>query len=77
VIRAWDVAFASMTKGEKAIITCPPDMAYGAAGECVVHTVGVTVHFEVTAVLHRPPRRLLSNLDRLPTRHPALRHAEV
>jgi len=29
VIKCWDSAFFGMQAGEKATITCPPDMAYG------------------------------------------------
>jgi len=29
VIKGWDEGVAKMSKGERAIITCPPDYAYG------------------------------------------------
>ena len=29
VISCWDQGFAQLTRGQKAILTCPPDMAYG------------------------------------------------
>lgn len=32
VIKGWDVGVASMRKGERAILTCRPDYAYGASG---------------------------------------------
>ena len=32
VIKCWDMAFAQMTIGEKAQITCPSDIAYGDEG---------------------------------------------
>ena len=32
VIKGWDHGVASMKKGEKAILTCKPDYAYGARG---------------------------------------------
>jgi FKBP-type peptidyl-prolyl cis-trans isomerase len=32
VIRGWDEGFAKMSIGQCAIITCPPDYAYGARG---------------------------------------------
>ncbi len=31
VIRGWDEAFAKMSVGQKARITCPPEFAYGAS----------------------------------------------
>ena len=30
VIKGWDIGLASMKKGEKAILTCKPEFAYGA-----------------------------------------------
>lgn len=47
VIKAWDVAFASMRKGEKAVITAPPDAAYGAAGAPPAIPPAATLKFEV------------------------------
>jgi len=32
VIKGWDEGILKMKKGQKAIITCPPDYAYGAEG---------------------------------------------
>ena len=32
VIRGWDEGIVQLTKGQKAILTCPPDYAYGANG---------------------------------------------
>ena len=32
LIRGWDEAFPKMSKGAKAILTCPPEYAYGAQG---------------------------------------------
>ncbi|XP_071121421.1 peptidyl-prolyl cis-trans isomerase Fkbp12-like [Mytilus edulis] len=32
VIRGWDEGVAQMSKGEKAILTCSPDYAYGEKG---------------------------------------------
>ena len=33
VIKGWDVGIASMRKGEKCVLTCKPEYAYGRAGE--------------------------------------------
>ncbi|UJR36585.1 hypothetical protein I4U23_029304 [Adineta vaga] len=32
VIRGWDEGVAQMSKGERAIFTCPPEYAYGKEG---------------------------------------------
>lgn len=32
VIKGWDLGFASMKQGEKAVLQCAPDYAYGARG---------------------------------------------
>lgn len=32
VIKGWDVGIASMRKGEKCVLTCKPEYAYGRAG---------------------------------------------
>jgi hypothetical protein len=32
VIKGWDQGVATMKKGEKAMLTCKPDYAYGAGG---------------------------------------------
>ena len=33
VIKGWDIGFATMKVGEKAILKCKPDYAYGAMGQ--------------------------------------------
>ena len=43
VIRGWDVGFATMKKGEKAMLTCRHDYAYGDRGQFG----GKTLIFEV------------------------------
>jgi hypothetical protein len=51
VIIGWDVAVATMSKGEKAVLTCAPSYAYGdrGAGGGVVPP-GATLEFEVELV---------------------------
>jgi FKBP-type peptidyl-prolyl cis-trans isomerase len=50
VIKGWDTAFLDMKKGEKAVITCPPDYAYGAGGHPPVIPENATLTFEVELI---------------------------
>ncbi len=47
VIRGWDEGIIKMKKGQKAIITCPPDYAYGPQGIQGVIPPNSTLIFEV------------------------------
>jgi FKBP-type peptidyl-prolyl cis-trans isomerase len=47
VIRGWDEGVAKMKVGEKAIITCPPDYAYGKQGAGGAVPPNATLIFEV------------------------------
>ena len=47
VIRGWDEGFASMKVGEKAILQCTPDYAYGATGSPPKIPPNATLNFEV------------------------------
>ncbi|TYZ59338.1 hypothetical protein PybrP1_008518 [[Pythium] brassicae (nom. inval.)] len=47
VIRAWDLAFATMCVGEKALIQCAPEYAYGANGSPPKIPPNATLKFEV------------------------------
>ena len=47
VIKGWDEGVASMLKGEKAILTCKPDYAYGARGSPPTIPPDATLQFEV------------------------------
>mmetsp|Transcript_2858 Transcript_2858/g.4849 ORF Transcript_2858/g.4849 Transcript_2858/m.4849 type:complete len:183 (-) Transcript_2858:155-703(-) len=50
VILGWDVGIASMKKGEKALLICKPEYAYGEEGAGGVIPPGATLHFEVELV---------------------------
>ncbi len=50
VIRGWDEGMLQLTVGQKAILTCPPDYAYGAAGAGGVIPPNATLTFEVELV---------------------------
>lgn len=56
VIKGWDIGVATMTKGEKAVLTCASDYAYGAA----VSTAGSKsrgIFLKAPALYTRPGRR--------------------
>lgn len=46
VIKGWDAGVASMKKGEKAVLTCKPEYAYGAAGSPPKIPANATLDFE-------------------------------
>jgi FKBP-type peptidyl-prolyl cis-trans isomerase len=47
VIRCWDEGITQMAKGEKAVLTCPHDYAYGQRGIPGVIPPRATLIFEV------------------------------
>jgi peptidylprolyl isomerase len=47
VIKAWDMCFATMKKGEKAFVTGGPSYAYGASGSPPTIPANATLRFEV------------------------------
>ena len=47
VIKGWDLGVATMRKGEKAILTCGSDYAYGQRGSPPKIPGGATLNFEV------------------------------
>lgn len=54
VIKAWDIAVATMKVGEVCHITCKPEYAYGSAGSPPKIPPNATLVFEVSAG-HRVP----------------------
>ncbi|KAK5644086.1 hypothetical protein RI129_007931 [Pyrocoelia pectoralis] len=47
VIKAWDIGIATMKKGERAILTCAPEYAYGEAGSPPNIPPNSTLKFDV------------------------------
>ena len=50
VIRGWDEGITQLQKGQKAILTCPPGHAYGAAGIPGVIPPNATLIFDVELI---------------------------
>ena len=50
VIRGWDEGITQLQKGQKAILTCPPDYAYGSSGAAGVIPPNATLIFEVELI---------------------------
>ena len=50
VIQGWDIAFGRLTEGSKAIITIPPELAYGSRGAGSTIPPNTTLIFEVELV---------------------------
>ena len=49
VIKCWDEGFSQLTKGTKAILTCPPELAYGERAMSKI-PANSTLKFEVELV---------------------------
>ncbi|CAM9250036.1 unnamed protein product [Choristocarpus tenellus] len=54
VIKGWDVGFASMKKGEKAILKCRSDYAYGDSPQGGIIKAGDTLLFDVELLSFAP-----------------------
>ena len=50
VIKCWDEGVAKLTKGQKAIFNCPPDIAYGSRGAGGAIPPNATLKFEVEVI---------------------------
>ena len=50
VIKCWDEGMMKLKKGQKAILNCPPDIAYGARGAGGLIPPNATLKFEVEMI---------------------------
>jgi len=50
VIKGWDTGVATMKKGERAVLTCKPEYAYGKAGSPPKIPANATLQFEVDLI---------------------------
>jgi len=50
VIRGWDEGICQLQKGQKAILTCPPEYAYGSQGAGDAIPPNATLVFEVEVI---------------------------
>ena len=50
VVKGWDVGICKLKKGQKAIITCPPEYAYGSREIPGVIPANSTLIFEVEVI---------------------------
>jgi peptidylprolyl isomerase len=50
VIKGWDVGFASMRKGERAMLTCRSDYAFGENGSPPTIPSGATLKFDIELI---------------------------
>lgn len=60
VIQGWDRAFATMKKGEKAILTIKAKYAYGKEGSPPEIPPNATLIFEVELVSFEPPKKAIN-----------------
>jgi len=61
VIKGWDEGVASMKKGEKALLTCTSDYAYGASGSPPKIPPGATLQFEVELLSWKSEKDMLGD----------------
>lgn len=50
VIKCWDEGMMKLKKGQKAILNCPPDIAYGSRGAGAAIPPNATLKFEVEMI---------------------------
>mmetsp|Transcript_10541 Transcript_10541/g.25658 ORF Transcript_10541/g.25658 Transcript_10541/m.25658 type:complete len:775 (+) Transcript_10541:22-2346(+) len=60
VIQCWDIAFMSMKRGERAVLTCEHEHAYGARGSPPTIPPAATLRFDVELIDFEPKAGKLS-----------------
>ncbi|GAB9466529.1 Peptidyl-prolyl cis-trans isomerase [Globisporangium polare] len=63
VIRAWDLAFATMKIGEKAVLTCKPEYAYGENGSPPKIPPNATLKFDVELLGYQAKKKEIWEMD--------------
>ncbi|KAF4318105.1 hypothetical protein BBO99_00001037 [Phytophthora kernoviae] len=63
VIKAWDLAFASMKVGEKAMLTCKSEYAYGESGSPPKIPANATLKFDVELLGFSPKAKEMWEMD--------------
>eukprot|EP01111_Echinosteliopsis_oligospora_P003237 TRINITY_DN1518_c0_g1_i1.p1 TRINITY_DN1518_c0_g1~~TRINITY_DN1518_c0_g1_i1.p1 ORF type:complete len:402 (+),score=135.94 TRINITY_DN1518_c0_g1_i1:53-1258(+) len=63
VIKGWDQGVATMLKGEKAVLTCKPEYAYGASGSPPTIPPNSTLQFEVELLSWNDSTDVSTNKD--------------
>lgn len=63
VIRCWDEGFQKMKKGHKAILSCPPEYAYGQSGAGSTIPPNATLNFEVELLDINPEQKKAPKTD--------------
>ena len=78
VIKAWDEGMTQLRKGEKAVLICPPDYAYGSRGAGGVIPQNATLKFEVEMIdFQLPVRASHILLKHKGSRNPVVRHKNI
>ena len=65
VIQGWDKGFASMRVGERAILRCAPEYAYGASGHPPVIPANARLDFDCELISFKRPIASMSEAERL------------
>jgi peptidylprolyl isomerase len=63
VIKAWDLGFATMKVGEKAVLTCKPEYAYGENGSPPKIPANATLKFDVELLGFSPKKKEMWEMD--------------
>ena len=75
VIRGWDEGMIQLSRGQKAVLTCPPEYAYGEQGAGGVIPPNATLKFEVEMIDFESPVRCSHILlKHTGSRNPVVRH---